>query len=214
MRERQRRGEAERALRQRLVEQLDHRLLLVGRCLVPDRVGAHHPAAERAMTGEEGDVHPDGAFEPVEVVAECPPVPRDALFERGQRHPFDLRHHALQVLGVSFVERREGEAAVAAEDGRDTVERRRRRGRIPEQLRVVVGVRIDEPRSDDLPRAVDDLARGVVDLPHRHDAAVGDPDVTRPSRCAGAVHEGAAAQQDVEHPGTFRRVHCRPRTSD
>ena len=89
--------------------------LVVGR-LAADRVGAHHVAADRAVPDEEPGVDPDAALEPAEVLAEGLPVPVDALLERGERHALDLRHHPAQVVGVLGVQRREREAAVAADD--------------------------------------------------------------------------------------------------
>ena len=59
-------------------------------------------------------------------------------------------------------ERREGEPAVAGHDRRDAVQARRRRGRVPEELRVVVRVRVDEAGRDDQAVGVDDLVRGIV----------------------------------------------------
>ena len=69
------------------------------------------------------------------------------VLERGERHALDLRHHPAEVVGVLGVHRREREAAVAADDAGDAVDVARRRDRVPEQLRVVVGVRVDEARA-------------------------------------------------------------------
>ena len=71
---------------------------------------------------------------------------------------------------------------------------------IPEQLRVVVRVRVDEARRDDETRRVDDLGRVLVDRADGNDAPVADADVGAPRRRARAVDEQAAADQRVEHP--------------
>ena len=51
------------------------------------------------------------------------PLPVGAVLERGEGHALDLRHHAAQVVGVAVAQRREGEAAVAADHGGDAVRR-------------------------------------------------------------------------------------------
>jgi hypothetical protein len=199
VRERQRGREAEAARRDRVVQQADHLLELLGRRFTVGRAGAHHVAAQGAVTDQEADVQPDVAVERAEVVGERAPTPRHTGLERGQRHAFDLRHHAAQVVGVFGRERREREAAVAGDDARDAVQIRRPRGRVPEQLRVVVRVRVDEAGCNDESVRVD-RDRGVLgDRADRHDAAVADPDVGPTGRRAGPVYEHPASDQRVEH---------------
>ncbi len=95
--------------------------------------------------------------------------------------------------------RREREAAVAADDARDAVDVARRRRRVPEELRVVVGVRVDEARGDDEPVGVD-RPRRVARRPPRPRRS-GRPGSRRRRACrrAGAVHDRPAADHDVEH---------------
>ena len=140
--------EAEAAGVDRLVQQLHHRRRPArGVASLPTDVRAHHVAAQRAVADEEPGVHADVAVEPVEVVGEGLPVPVDAVLERGERHALDLRHHPADVVGVARLDRREGEAAVAADDRGHAVHVRRRGARVPEELGVVVGVRVDEARA-------------------------------------------------------------------
>ena len=159
VRERERGREPEPAGRDRLLEQAGHRGELVGRRLVADRVAAHHVAPERAVADQETDVQADPVVDRVEVVAERAPRPRHAVLERGERHALDLRHHPAEVVGVLGVDGREREAAVARDHARHAVQVRRRRGRVPEELRVVVRVRVDEAGGDDEPVGVDRLSR-------------------------------------------------------
>ena len=56
------------------------------------------------------------------------------------------------VLGT---DRRDREAAVAGDDARHAVERRRRERRVPEDLRVVVAVDVDEAGRDDLAAGIE-----------------------------------------------------------
>ena len=117
MRAGQRGGEPEAAGLDRLVQQRDHLVELLGRGLVADRCGAHHLPAQRAVTDHEGGVHAERAVEAVEVVAEATPTSQSTpVLEREQRHALDLGHHPAQVVGVTGGEGREGEPAVAADD--------------------------------------------------------------------------------------------------
>ena len=63
-----------------------------------------------------------------------------------------VRAITLAVLGAG---RRDREAAVAGDDGGDAVEARRRERRVPEHLRVVVRVDVDEPGRDDVAAGVE-----------------------------------------------------------
>src|SRR5438874_137595 len=78
--------------------------------------------------------------------------------------------------------RRDREAAVAGNDRGDTVEARRCERRVPEHLRVVVRVDVDEPGRDDTVAGVEDAVSVEVrrDL---GDPPVGDPDIGAPTPC-------------------------------
>ncbi len=194
-------GEAERAGVERTAELGAHLGDLLRGGLAADGVGAHDVAADGAVPGEEARVHRDVALEAVEELVEGLPPPVGALLERGERHAFDLRHHLAQVvgLGVGAVQWREAEAAVAADDGGDAVHARRARGGVPHQLCVVVRVGVDEARRDDAAGGVGDPLRGLVDLADGDDPPVLDADVGLDARCAGAVDDGAALDDLVEH---------------
>ena len=104
-----------------------------------------------------------------------------ALFERGERHALDLREHAARVVGVGVVQWCEAEAAVAADHRRDAVNVRRRRERIPEELRVVVRVRVDEAGAHDETGRVEVWCAASASVPAGHDrddASAAHSDVT------------------------------------
>ena len=61
-------------------------------------------------------------------------------------------------------DRGDGEAAVAADHRGDAVQRRRREVAVPEHLRVVVRVHVDETRRDELAGRIDRPRRGIGDL--------------------------------------------------
>ena len=156
-------------------------------------------AAQRGVTGDEPGVERDAAFERVEIFAEALPCPRHALFEGLQWHAFDLGHQAPCVVGVDVVQRRERKRTVAADHRRDAVEVRRCREGIPEELRVVVRVRIDEAGAHDESVGIDRVTGGFGDLAHRHDAAVTQRDVADEAGLARAIDDRGALDQMVEH---------------
>ena len=94
---------------------------------------------------------------------------------------------------------REREAAVAADHGGHAVQRRRRQRLIPEDLRVVVRVQVDEPGNEREAVGVDRAARALVDASERHDPPVADADVGWPRRRTGSVDDAAVADEHIEH---------------
>ena len=126
---------------------------------------AHHHPPHRRVTREKAGVDGDATLQPVEPAAEGCPVPVETRLQRLQRHALDPRQHAHQVGGVLAPGGCQAEAAVAADDGGDPVQRRRAGERIPEELGVVVGVRVDEARREHQPGGVDPRARGLAQPP-------------------------------------------------
>lgn len=164
------------------------------------------------MPDHEPGVDCDAPFEGVEVLAEGGPGPVDAFLQRGERHAFDPRHHppgVVGVLGPVGVERGEGEPAVAARDGGDAVVHGGGGVGVPEELGVVVGVRIDEAGGEDEPVGVlagDGLFGDGPRLGDDDDPAAPDTDVGGVRGPAGAVHDGRAADEVVEHDGSLLGV--------
>jgi hypothetical protein len=198
-------GQAPGALRHGLLQQRDHGVELGGRRGAADGVGAHHVAPQRAVADHEAGVDGGAAVEGVEVVAEGGPAPGDALFQRGQGHALDPAHHPAGVVGVvgpGGVERRQGEAAVAAGDGGDAVAHGGGGVGVPEELGVVVGVRVHEAGGEHQAGGVLGRGGGLVAGPGRGDdgdAAAADAHVGGPGGGAGAVHQRGARDQVVEH---------------
>ena len=185
----------------RLVQQRDDRLdLVVGRLPIR-RLGSHHVAADRAVSDQEACIDRQlGLLDRREVVGEGLPTPPDTGLERLERHALDLLHHPAGVVGVLGAQRRKGEPAVAAEHRRHAVLVGRRDPRIPEQLRVVVGVVVDEARRDDQAR----WRRRSRSRPRRRrrrrdDPAVAHPDVSDVRRGSSAINDRRAFDEVVEH---------------
>src|SRR5471030_472850 len=97
--------------------------------------------------------------------------------------------------------RRDAKAAIADHRGGDAMPGRDAEHAIPQDLRVVVGVHVDEAGRDNLARGVDRGCGWPIDLAQGHDLAVLDADVAREARLSGAVDDGAARDLQVEGHG-------------
>ena len=171
--------------------------LLVGRHLVDGGL-AHRGPAQGGVPDEEAGVDPQIPLEAAEEVAEREPIPRERA-QRVARYPLDDGHHLDDVIGVVLSQRGDGEPAVAGDDRRHAVQRRRARRGIPHQLRVVVRVDVDDTGSDDQAVTVEGAARGLVGVADADDAAVADADVGAVAGPARAIDDLAIAQQKVQH---------------
>ena len=126
--------------------------------------------------------------------------------ERGARNVLDALHQADQPVLVARPHRREADAAVARDDGGDTVSARRLQQAVPADLAVVVGVDVHESRRDDLSGRVDRLGRVALQrrvarpaAANLDDLAVLDAHVGSESVRARAVDDGSASDLEVEH---------------
>ena len=111
-------------------------------------------------------------------------------------HVLDVLERAHDQVVVLGPGRRDREAAVAGHDRGDAVVRRRPQRGVPEHLRVVVGVDVDEPRRDRAARGVE-LALAAQVRSDLADHAVRDRHVGRLARRAGAVEDRSAADDEV-----------------
>ena len=171
-------GEAQAARLERLGQEGAHGRDLARRSPPPRRARAPITLRRSAQwPDQEAGVDAEAAVQRVEVLGEGGPVPRDALLQGGQGHALDLGHHPADVVGVLGVDRREGEPAVAADHGRHAVHVRGRGERVPEELRVVVRVRVDHPGCHDEAGGVELRASPARRPADGDDAAVADPDV-------------------------------------
>jgi hypothetical protein len=98
--------------------------------------------------------------------------------------------------------RRERNAAIAGDDRGDALADLGRHLRRRQHQPVVVGVRIDETRRDDLARGVDlEAPRAPSSLADAHDTVALHRDVRGKARRARAVDDGAVADDEVEALG-------------
>ena len=97
---------------------------------------AHGVVAHRDVTHETAHVNADFALEVIEIFTVAMPVPFDALFQRDARHRFDAHEAFHDGVFIASLDRRQGESAVAHDDGGHAMLRLTSAVRIPEQLRV------------------------------------------------------------------------------
>ena len=192
-----RRRQPERTVGQRRTEQRGHLVDLLGRRLAADRVVAHRRQPNRRVADQEAGVDGRAPVEPRQPVAERRPLPVKAGAQRVERHALDPRQHPREVVLLVGPRGRQREAAVAAEHRGDAVLHRRARGRVPEQLGVVVRVQVDEARRERLPLCVNGFRGLFVDVADGDDPPVTHADVAATGGRAGAVDDLSVADQQI-----------------
>jgi hypothetical protein len=110
----------------------------------------------------------------------------------------DPFHQLDQLFPVGGLAGGEPDAAIAHDRGGDAVPGRGRQMVVPYRLRIVVGVDVDEAGRDQLALGVDFLGAAFCDLADHSDAVAGDADIGFDGRTAGAIDDGAAADDQVE----------------
>ena len=172
------RGEAERAGVDRLADQPGDLRRLLGRRGALHRGLAHDVMAERRQRRDEGEVERRLARGGgVHELGKGLPVPGDALVQHVEGNALDIDqvlHGDLARLGLA---RRDADAAIAHHHAGHAMPRRGRDRAVPADLRIVMGVRIDEARRHDQPVGIDGALgafRHLADLGH---LAVVDRDI-------------------------------------
>ena len=141
--------EPDRAGTDRLGDDRLHLLDLVVGGFALVALGAHRPEPHRSVPDVRAEVDPDAArADPLPVRRVVLPCPVDADRQRLRRHVLDEVQRAHHRVARRLTARRERQAAVPGDDAGDPLQARRREPRVPEDLRVVVRVEIDEPRGD------------------------------------------------------------------
>jgi hypothetical protein len=127
------------------------------------------------------------------------PTPVDTFGQRGAGDVFDALHELDQKRLLSRAHRGEADAAVAHDHRGDPVPAGRRQVGIPGGLAVVVGVHVDPAWRHQLVPGVDLAPAAAGHLADGDDAAVVYGDVTGEARTAGAVDDGAVANDQIVH---------------
>ena len=168
--------------------------------LAIDAALAHNIDAQRMMRHLRRDIdRARQAVEGVEVLRKTLPIPAEPLGEGGAGDVLDRLHQIDQAGAMLGPHRREADAAIAEQDRRDAMPRRRGQHRVPGRLAVVVGVDIDPARRDQQPVRVDHSPRRPGLAADRDDPVAVDRDIAGETRRPGAVEDRAARDDDVVH---------------
>ena len=191
------RGQPERSRADALAHDLLHLFDLLGSR--DRRVGrlAHHVPPHGRESDERADVHAELAVDGLQVLRHRLPRPLDPSLQRLDGDGLDPRQHGDEVGALLGACGSESQRTVAVDDGRCAVVAGERAQGVPEHLRVVVAVVVDEPRGDDLPLNVDNPLRGRTEPAGLHDASVHDSHVSLVGGPAGAVHHSPVLEQQV-----------------
>ena len=192
--------EAGRARLHRLVDQRHHCRDLVGGRGSIGGLRAEHVEPQRRVPDVGGVVErrPAPAHR-VEVFGKrLELLPRDPGREALGIHVLDLLHRATEQVAIGGPSGRDAEPAVARYHGRDTVVAGRRERGIPEHLRVVVSVDVDEAGRDDATVRVDQAitAQASADL---DDAVTLDRDIRGNGGCSRPVDDLPSCNHHTVH---------------
>ena len=175
------------------------RAIICGRRFAVGAALAHHEDTQGRVRHLRDDIEIIGTcLERIEVVLEGLPVPWQAFGEHDLRDVLDTLHELDQHVALLRLARREADTAVADHGRRDAIPGRGRNLARPRDLRIVVGMKIDEPGSDNHPFCVDFLGTTPGDLSDLDDACAGDRHIGVTWLRAGTVEDGAVADDEVE----------------
>ncbi len=132
------------------------------------------------MTHQESGIHRQPALESSQKVTKALPVPRHPLLETLERDAFDVGKHGSQISDLFRPDGGNGESAIAANNGRDTMQARWRGRPVPEQLGVVVGVNVHHAWRHDQTVSVDLPGAAALNFSYRSDPASADSEVATP----------------------------------
>src|SRR3954447_5266419 len=147
------------------------------------------------MPNQETGIDGCSPVEAGQPLGEGRPLPVEAGAQCFESHGLDPCPHPGEVVLLVRTRGCEREAAVAAENRGDAVLHGRARGRIPEQLRVVVRVQVNKPWRERLPFGINGFRYQLVDIADCDDPSVAYTDVTVTCGCAGAVDDRRVADQ-------------------
>ena len=194
-------AEAQRSPAHCLGQQIGHGGQIVGRRRgLLDAAFAHRVLAQRGVPDHATDVEAlRHAAHAGEVLAVGHPIPGQPVENGVAWNVLDALHHRRKNLAVFRLARSEGDTTVAHHHTGDAVIAAAGPDRIPRELRIEVGVDVDEARSHHSVGGVDHPASGTNDVGGDvDDVIVDDRHVGRPGRRAGPVDNQPAAYEYVE----------------
>ncbi len=182
---------------------MHHRPEIVLGRFVGEGTLAHHVSAQRAVAHVARVVDALGQrVQHVEEFGESLPAPLDAGLHGGAADVLGALKIADDEVGLALATGRQGEAAVAHDHAGHALETRAGADRIPEDLRVHVGVAVDEARRHHVTLGVERFLGGRGDAADLRDLAVLDADVAAIARQSGTIDDHAVLDDEVECHGS------------
>ncbi len=103
-------------------------------------------------------------------------------------------------------QRREADAAIAYNHGRDALADLHRHFRIDEECAIIMGVDVDESGRQRLPGDVEFGSGRFANGTHGHDALAGDSNVPRARSGAGTIDDQCIAKNQIKHDCLSNRI--------
>ena len=198
------RGKAVGASAHGLLEQQGNLGRLGGAGGPVDGLVSHHVIAKRGQWREKGQIGSrTPAFRGIHELGEGLPIPGDPAVEHVKGHSLHIDEVVHRGIATCGVARRNPHAAVTEHDCRDAMPGRWRDIRIPADLRIVMGMRVNKTGGDDAIAGIDHALCVAGHLAHVRDLAVGYSNVRAPRNRAGSVNEKSALDYEIE-------CHCFP----
>ena len=144
----------------------------------------------------------------IEILREGFPVPFQSFGERDAGDFLHRLHQADQRGMMLAPHRREADAAIAEQHRGDAMPRRRREFLVPRRLAVIMRVHIDPAGRHQHAVGLDLAPAGPGLTADFGDAVAIDRDVAGEGRLAGAIDDGAAADDRIVHEGTLLGPCC------
>jgi len=201
------RAEPDRTLGHRLGNEPPHLGHLGGgRLLANRRLLAHDGRADRRMPDQDGQIgvrtlSSNGG----EVFGKGLELPIDPGSQRADVHALDDREVAHDQVAEMRRRRHDPETAIAGYDGRYAQRWRGRQGRVPGDLRVVMGMDVDDARHQGQSAGVDDFSSVSADLANGGDAPISDGDIGAAGIMAEPIDNRRAADHEIVHPASYCR---------
>jgi hypothetical protein len=125
--------------------------------------------------------------------------PVDAGAQRVEIHALDDCQIAHDQIAQMWRRWDDPEPAIADDGGRDPERGGRRQHRVPGDLRVIMGVQVDDAGHQREPAGIDDVGCGIAELANRGDASVADRNVSADRVVPEPIDHGSAADHEVMH---------------
>ena len=171
-------------------------------------LGPQYGGAHRRMADEDAGVGIASlAPQQRQIVGEPLEAPVDPGFERGDGHALDLGQVASHLLAPLWRTGRDAEAAIAHDNGGDAERRRRRRPALPGELRVVVGMHVDDARCQHEAVRLHRLPCALRHIADLGDTLATDGDISTHERVAQAVRDRRPSNCEI----MYNLNRCLPR---